>query len=145
MFPMQTGGAKRTWLFDPGTVHEIPQIQSKMVHYDEYEEVLPTQDRIITFVLDHLIDMLPPEEAEAIRQLHIERNSMRAAGRELGIDHKTVGARAARGLETVRRKITTTPWLADFLQGTLPEDEAPSTLLETRQMFYKLFKEENNE
>jgi hypothetical protein len=143
MFPMQTGGAKRTWLFDPSTVHEIPQIQGKMVHYDEYDS-MPSQDKIITFVLDHLIDMLPSEEAEAIRMLHIEQQSMRASGREIGVDHKTVGARAKRGLETVRRKIATTPWLADFLQGTLPEDEAPTTLLETKKMFYKIFKEDSD-
>ena len=140
MFPKQTGGARRHWLYDPSMVHEIPQIQKELVTYDEYDS-MPSQDRIITFVLDHLIDMLPPEEAEAIKMLHVERSTMRAAGRELNIDHKTVGARAKRGLNTVRRKITTTPWLADFLQGTLPEDEAPTTILETKQMFYKLFKE----
>lgn len=144
MFPKQTGGERRHWLFDPSTVHEIPQIQKQMVHYDEYDEVMPSQDRIITFVLDHLIDTLPEEEAEAVRLLHIERSTMRAAGRQLGIDHKTVGARAKRGLDTVRRKITSTPWLTDFLQGTLPEDEAPTTILETKQMFYKLFKEDRN-
>ena len=140
MFPKQTGGAKKHWLYDPHTIHEIPQIQSKMVHYDEYES-MPSQDRIITFVLDHLVATLPPEEADAVRMMHIERMTMRAAGRELGVDHKTVGNRAARGLEKIKKKITRTPWLSDFLQGSLPEGEAPETFLEATTMFYPIFKE----
>jgi len=141
MFPKQTGGAKRHWNFDPSTVHEIPQIQNKLIHHDQYD-VLPTQDRIITFVLDHLVAQLPHEEYEAVRLMHIERMTMRAAGRQLGIDHKTVGARAARGLAAVKEKIKTTPWLSEFLQGSLPDGECPTTFLEAAEKFYSLFKEE---
>jgi hypothetical protein len=139
-FPMQTGGAKRHWLFDPNMVSEIPQIRDKMIHYDDYD-ALPSQDKIITFVLDHLISTLPDEESEAVRLMHMEQLSMRAAGRELGIDHKTVGARASRGLAKVKARIKDTPWLSDFLQGSLPEDEQPQTYLQATEMFYSLFRQ----
>lgn len=143
MFPKQTGGDRRHWLYDPSAVQEIPKIQEKLIHEDDYS-VEPTQDRIITFILDHLLDTLPEDEAEAIRYVVFAQQSYRSSGREIGVDHKTVSNRSRRGLEKIRKKIATTPWLYDFLHGELTEDAEPTTILEAKQMFYSLFKENNN-
>lgn len=143
MFPKQTGGDRRHWLYDPSAVHEIPQIQDKLIYEDDYT-VEPSQDKIVTFILDHLIDSLPEEEAEAIRYVIIAQQTYRSSGREAGVDHKTIANRSRRGLEKIRKKISSTPWLYDFLHGELTEDAEPTTILEAKQMFYSLFKENNN-
>lgn len=144
MFPKQTGGDKRHWLYDPSSVHEIPQIQKKLVVNDHYS-VVPSQDYIVTFILDHLMNMLPAEESEAVRMIHIGGMTLRASGRELKVDHKTVKARAERGLTSIKRKIAETPWLKEFLNNEMFEDEVPADILEAKKMFYQLFKENNDE
>jgi DNA-directed RNA polymerase specialized sigma24 family protein len=135
MMGMQTGGAKRHWLFDHTSVDEIPQIASKLVHYDTYFDDEEKRDDALTFVLEYALEQLPDDEADAVRIMVVQGSTLRAAGRELGIDHKTVKARAARGVEKLRAHLARHPWIVDLLENRLPADELPTSKLEVRRRF----------
>jgi DNA-directed RNA polymerase specialized sigma24 family protein len=142
---MQTGGARRHWLFDPSEAHTIPQIARKLIHHDEYFADEPKKDDALTYVLEYVLDQLPQEEADAVRILNIQGSTLRAAGRELGVDHKTVKARAARGVQLMRRHMVNHPWILDILEGRVPADELPRNKLEVRQRFTDLVKGSGDE
>jgi DNA-directed RNA polymerase specialized sigma24 family protein len=117
---MQTGGSKKTWLFDPT---DIPStINDQLVHYDHYffEE---QGESTLAIVLDRILDDLPQDLADPVRLVYLRGKSDRAAARILGIDHKTVKARRLRGVEQMRKRLTDSVWIAEMLRGYIPKDE----------------------
>jgi predicted DNA-binding protein (UPF0251 family) len=145
MFEGQTGGSKRHWLFDPSEVHQIPQIASKLVHYDTYFDGEPKKDDALTYILEYVLDKLPEEEAEAVRIMKIQGSTLRAAGRELGVDHKTVKARTARGVEKMKEHMKSHAWIVDIFEGRVPPSEMPQSKLEVKQKFRQLVKGSGDE
>jgi hypothetical protein len=121
----QSGGTTRHWSFDPSQVDSIPEIMKHLVVEDEYfQEEDPMT--ILANVLDQILAELPPEFGEPVRLVYLTGLSYRAAGKTLGIDHKTVKKRADLGLETLRGRLMDTAWVASLLDGQLPErPEAP--------------------
>lgn len=121
---MQTGGSKKTWLFDPTDVPAA--IAGQLVHYDQYffEE---QGDSTLAIVLDKILDDLPKDLADPVRLVYLKGKSDRAAARILGIDHKTVKARRLRGVEQMKRRLTDSVWIAEMLRGYLPKDEITAT------------------
>lgn len=118
----QTGGAKKTWLFDPATVENISAIRDALVHEDKYffeDDGMTT----LAMVMDKILDDLPEEIGEAVRLVHLEGRSLRAAGRILGADHKTVKSRVEKGIEAMRKRLVDSVWIAEMLRGYLPSDE----------------------
>jgi len=125
--PMQTGGADRHWTFDPTQVESIGPIMNKLVHYDEYF-VEEEADSTLAIVLDKMLDDLPEELRGPVSLVHLSGVSYRSAGRTLGLDHKTVKARAERGVEVMRSRLRDTAWVAALLEGALPEqDDLPQS------------------
>ncbi len=117
----QTGGADRHWLFDPQSVEMISPILNKLVANDTYFE---NEDGATTLgiVLDKILEELPPELEEAVRLVHLAGISYRSAARTVGVDHKTIKARAERGVVILRNRLTDTIWLSSLLSGAVPED-----------------------
>lgn len=123
--PMRTGGADRHWTFDPTMVESIAPIMNKLVHYDEYF-VEEKGDSTLAIVLDKMLEDLPEELRGPVSLVYLSGISYRSAGRTLGLDHKTVKARAERGIEVLRSRLKDTAWVAALLEGALPEqDELP--------------------
>lgn len=117
---MRTGGPDRNWSFDPTTVESIGPIMSKLVHYDEYfaEEEGETT---LAIVLDKMLEDLPEELRGPVSLVHLSGVSYRSAGRTLNLDHKTVKARAEKGIKILRSRLMDTVWVAALLDGMLPE------------------------
>jgi hypothetical protein len=120
MSGMQTGGKDRHWLFDPTTVEHIGPIASKLAHWDEYFTDEPNYETVLALVMDQLLASLPAEQEEAVRLVHLAGVTQRAAGRTIGVDHKTVKARADKGLAALRDQIENSVWIADLLRGMIP-------------------------
>jgi len=118
----QTGGSDRHWLFDPQSIETIGPILEKLAVYDEY---FTEQDGTTTLgiVLDRILEELPDELEEAVRLVHLAGISYRSAGRTLNVDHKTVKARAERGVTILRKRLTNTVWLTSLIGGMLPDSE----------------------
>jgi DNA-directed RNA polymerase specialized sigma24 family protein len=119
----QTGGAKRTWLLDPSEYESVGQVREKLIHHDTYFEEEEDGASTLSIVLDRILADLDPMLAEPVRLVYLEGQSYRAASRVLGIDHKTVKARANRGLAEMRSRLTETAWVASMLKGFLPDDD----------------------
>lgn len=123
-FPRQTGGDKRVWIFDPHEVENIAQIRDQLVFtptyfFDEEDDGETT----LAKVMDQLLNGLPEDLREAVTLVHIAGRTYRDAARTLGIDHKTVKARADKGLKILKEKLTDVAWVTSLLRGYLPEDE----------------------
>jgi predicted DNA-binding protein (UPF0251 family) len=122
VYSYQSGGDSHKWLFDPQTVDSIGPILSKLITYDVYfaeEEGVTT----LQIVLDKILDELPPELEEAVRLTYLAGISYRSAGKTIGVDHKTVKARADKGITQLRKRLTDTVWLATLIRNMIPEDE----------------------
>lgn len=117
---MRTGGPDRHWIFDPTSVESIAPIMNKLVHYDEYF-VEEEGDSTLAIVLDKMLEDLPEDLRAPVSLVYLSGVSYRNAGRTLGIDHKTVKARAERGINILRSRLTDTAWVATLLDGMLPE------------------------
>lgn len=117
----QTGGSGRQWLFDPQHVDSIGPILSKLVHYDKYFEEEEGQTTL-QIVLDKILEELPEELEECVRLIFLAGMSQRSAARTIGVDHKTVKARADKGVKILRKKLTDTVWLSALIGGMLPEE-----------------------
>lgn len=117
----QTGGERKTWLFDPNTVEEITVIENALIHYDEYffEEYGTTT---LGIVMDKILEDLPVKLREAVTLVHLRSMSYREAGRMLDIDHKTVKTRVEKGIEIMRARLVDSVWVAEMLRGYLPAD-----------------------
>jgi DNA-directed RNA polymerase specialized sigma24 family protein len=117
---MRTGGPDRHWIFDPTSVESIAPIMNKLVHYDQYF-VEEEGDSTLAIVLDKMLEDLPEDLRAPVSLVYLSGVSYRNAGRTLGIDHKTVKARAERGINILRSRLTDTAWVAALLDGMLPE------------------------
>jgi DNA-directed RNA polymerase specialized sigma24 family protein len=123
MSGMQTGGAKRSWLFDATSAEQIAPIRDALVHHDVYFEDEETGDTTLSMVLDWILEEMPQDLAESIRLVYLEGKSYRAAGRTIGVDHKTVISRCNRGVKLLQSKLVDTAWVAEMLRGYIPADE----------------------
>lgn len=119
---MRTGGADRHWSFDSNAVESIAPIMSKLIHHDEYF-VEEQPESTLAIVLDKMLDDLPEELRAPVSLIHLSGLSYRSAGRTLGLDHKTVKARAEKGLKILRARLRDTAWVAALLDGVIPRDE----------------------
>jgi len=117
----QSGGDSHSWLFDPQDVETITPILSKLAVYDEYF-VNESGQTTLQIVLDTILDELPPDLEEAVRLVYLAGLSYRSAAKIMLVDHKTVKARAGRGIERLRKRLNDTVWLASLLNGMLPTD-----------------------
>ncbi len=117
---MRTGGADRNWTFDPTIVESITPIMNKLVHYDEYF-VEEEGDSTLAIILDKMLEDLPEDLRGPVSMVYLSGVSYRSAGRTLGLDHKTVKARADRGIKVLRDRLMDTAWVAALLDGMLPE------------------------
>lgn len=121
----QTGGADRHWLFNPQDIETMTPILNKLAVYDEYfkDEM---GDTTLSIVLDKILEELPPELEEAVRLVYLAGISYRSAARTVGCDHKTIKARADRGVDRLRKRLTDTVWLASLINGMIPEGTVDS-------------------
>lgn len=116
----QTGGADRHWLFNPQDIETMTPILNKLAVYDEYFADY-SGETTISIVLDKILDELPPELEEAVRLVYLAGISYRSAARTVGCDHKTIKARAEKGIDRLRKRLTDTVWLASLLNGMVPD------------------------
>lgn len=116
----QTGGPDKHWLFNPQDIETMTPILSKLAVYDEYfkDEM---GDTTLSIVLDKILEELPDELEEAVRLVYLAGISYRSAARTVGCDHKTIKARADRGIDRLRKRLTDTVWLASLINGMIPE------------------------
>jgi hypothetical protein len=133
----QTGGADRHWLFNPQDVDTLGPILSKLVVYDEYFKDEQGQTTL-AIVLDRILEELPPELEEAVRLTHLAGVSYRSAARTVGVDHKTIKARADRGVERLRARLKDTVWLAALLSGMLPDEQEEAAKASSPDKVYKV-------
>jgi len=120
-YAYQTGGKSHKWLFDPQTIDSIGPILSKLVTYDVYFEAEEGQTTL-QIVLDKILDELPPHLEEAVRLTYLAGISYRSAARTIGVDHKTVKARADKGIGMLRKRLTDTVWLATLISNMIPQE-----------------------
>lgn len=122
----QTGGSDRHWLFNPQDVETMAPILSKLAVYDEYF-VDESGQTTLAIVLDKILEELPADLEEAVRLVYLAGISYRSAARTVGCDHKTIKARADKGIDRLRKRLTDTVWLASLVNGMLPDGavEAP--------------------
>lgn len=123
MSARQTGGHKRAWLFSNDEVEEIPAIQNQLIHYDTYFEEESEVENTLAIVLDKILSDLPEDIADCVRLVYLEGHSYRLCAKMLGIDHKTVKARAERGIAHLRERLLDSIWMSEMLRGYIPEDE----------------------
>lgn len=120
---MQTGGSKKSWLFDPSTIQDIEPIRNALVHWDSYFDADQDKESTLSIVLDWILEDMPEDLSESVRLVYLEGKTFRAAGRVLGVDHKTVAARCKRGVSLMQDKLLDTAWVAEMLRGYIPSDE----------------------
>jgi DNA-directed RNA polymerase specialized sigma24 family protein len=122
----QTGGAKKTWVFDPSSIEQIPAIRNALVHYDVYFDDDKSDDKsdsTLAIVMDKIMEDLPTDLADCVRLVHLKGLSYRASGKVLNIDHKTVKARVVKGVALMKQRLTDSVWISEMLRGYLPVDE----------------------
>jgi len=123
---MQTGGSRKTWVFDPSDIEQIGTLRDALVHHDEYffeEQGMTT----LAIVMDKILDDLPPDLADAVRLVHLRGRSLRSAAKTLGVDHKTVKNRVTKGIALMRARLVDSVWMADMLRGYVPREEFAET------------------
>lgn len=118
----QTGGAKKTWVFDPSSIEQIPAIRNALVHYDVYFDE-DKSDSTLAIVMDKIMEDLPTDLADCVRLVYLNGLSYRASGKVLNIDHKTVKARVVKGVALMKQRLTDSVWISEMLRGYLPVDE----------------------
>jgi predicted DNA-binding protein (UPF0251 family) len=121
MNKLQTGGDSKTWLFSPQDLDTLTPILQKLVTYDEYF-IQDSGQTTLQIVLDTILDELPTQLEEAVRLVYLAGLSYRSAGRTIGVDHKTVKARADKGIDKLKKRLNDTVWLASLINGMLPEN-----------------------
>jgi hypothetical protein len=99
----------------------VPEpIASKLVYHENFLGDEPTQDTVLSLVLDTLMQELPREQEDAVRLLYIMGLSQHKAGNIIGCSHKTVKARADKGIATLKLRLTDASWVADLLGNIIP-------------------------
>jgi DNA-directed RNA polymerase specialized sigma24 family protein len=122
----QTGGSRRSWLFSTNDDQLPGSIRDQLVHYDTYFDEDEGDMNTLAIVMDHVLDQLPPDQADAVRLIYLQGMTHRQAGRMLGVDHKTAKSRADKGVETMRSRLVDSVWIAEMLRGYIPADELTS-------------------
>jgi hypothetical protein len=133
----QTGGSDRHWLFDPQDVEAIGPILSKLAVYDEYF-VDESGQTTLAIVLDRILDELPEHLEEAVRLVYLAGISYRSAARTIGVDHKTIKARADKGVDLLRKRLTDTVWLASLINGMLPDGVVDTPKVTSPEKVFKI-------
>lgn len=118
----QSGGKDKHWLFDPQQSEHILPIISKLVVHDKYFDE-EEGENTLAIVLDKILNDLPAELEEAVRLVYLSGISYRSAAKIMQCDHKTVKARAERGVAKLRERLTDTVWLATMVAGMVPDSE----------------------
>lgn len=119
----QTGGAGKHWSFSQEEVETIPALRDALTHHDTYFFEGPSEDTTLTLVLDKLLENLSADLAEPVRLVYLEGKSLREAAAILGVDHKTVAARAKRGAAALKKYLLDSMWVASMLRPFIPKDE----------------------
>jgi hypothetical protein len=109
------------WLFDANDAPE--PILAKLISYDYHTGDEVPYETMLAIVMDRLLEDLPYEQEEAVRLLYLAGLSQHKAGDLIGVTHKTVKARAVKGLENLRVALQHSAWLADLLRGQIPQEE----------------------
>lgn len=125
MNPNQSGGAKKTWVFDPSQVEEIAPIRDALVAPSAEDQYLEENygTNTLALVMDKILDDLPKDLADAVRLVHLRGQSLRSAAKMLGVDHKTIKARVEKGVNLMRKRLADSVWIAEMLKGYIPADE----------------------
>lgn len=123
MSARQTGGSDKHWSFGHDEVETIPALRDALTHYDTYFFEGPAEDTTLSIVLDKLLADLPANLAEPVRLIYLEGRSLREAAAVLGVDHKTVKARAAKGVAALKKQLVDSMWVASMLRPYIPKDE----------------------
>ena len=121
----QTGGSRKTWVFDPSQMEDIAPIREQLTvpsAEDQYfEEHYSTNT--LALVMDKVLDDLPKDIADAVRLVHLKGMSLRSAAKILGVDHKTIKSRVTKGVDLMRKRLVDSVWIAEMLAGYIPKDE----------------------
>lgn len=116
----------KQWTFDPT---DVPQpIAEKLVYHQNFFGDEPSQDTVLSIVLDTLLEELPKEQEDAVRLLYIMGLSQHKAAKIIGCSHKTVKARADKGIDTLRGRLTDASWIADLLGGIIPTENTVTNI-----------------
>lgn len=121
----QTGGDRKTWVFDPSQVEQIAPIREQLTARSAEDEYLDEEygTNTLALVMDKVLDDLPKDIADAVRLVHLKGMSLRSAAKILGVDHKTIKARVTKGVDMMRKRLVDSVWIAEMLAGYIPKDE----------------------
>lgn len=121
----QTGGDRKTWVFDPAQMEDIAPIREQLTALSAEDQYLEEHygTNTLALVMDKVLDDLPRDVADAVRLVHLKGMSLRAAAKVLGVDHKTIKARVTKGVEMMRKRLVDSVWIAEMLTGYIPKDE----------------------
>jgi DNA-directed RNA polymerase specialized sigma24 family protein len=128
----QTGGSKKTWVFDPASVEDIGAIRDALVASSAEDEFFAEDQGMTTLaiVMDKILDDLPTDLAEAVSLVYLKGQTFRGAAKILGVTHKTVKARVEKGVAMMRKRLTDSVWVAEMLRGYIPADENDANKVE---------------
>lgn len=121
----QTGGSKKTWVFDPSKLEEIAPIRAQLTAMSAEDQYFETEygTNTLALVMDKVLDDLPKDIADAVRLVHLKGMSLRSAAKILGADHKTIKLRVTKGVDMMRKRLVDSVWIAEMLTGYIPKDE----------------------
>lgn len=121
----QTGGSKKTWVFDPSQLEEIAPIRAQLTVMSAEDQYFETEygTNTLALVMDKVLDDLPKDIADAVRLVHLKGMSLRSAAKILGADHKTIKLRVTKGVDMMRKRLVDSVWIAEMLTGYIPKDE----------------------
>lgn len=121
----QTGGSKKTWVFDPSQLEDIAPIRAQLTAMSAEDEYFETEygTNTLALVMDKVLDDLPKDFADAVRLVHLKGMSLRSAAKILGADHKTVKLRVTKGVDLMRKRLVDSVWIAEMLAGYIPKGE----------------------
>jgi DNA-directed RNA polymerase specialized sigma24 family protein len=121
----QTGGSKKTWVFDPSQLEEIAPIRAQLTAMSAEDQYFETEygTNTLALVMDKVLDDLPKDIADAVRLVHLKGMSLRSAAKILGADHKTIKLRVTKGVDMMRKRLVDSVWIAEMLSGYIPKDE----------------------
>ena len=121
----QTGGDKKTWVFDPAQMEDIAPIRQQLTAASAEDQYLEEHycTNTLALVMDKVLDDLPKDLADAVRLVHLKGMSFRSAAKILGVDHKTIKARVTKGVDLMRKRLVDSVWIAEMLTGYIPKDE----------------------
>lgn len=122
---IQTGGVKKTWVFDPADLEQLGPIRDALTQQSAEDEYFQENygTNTLAIVMDKILDDLPKDIAAAVRLVHLRGQTLRGAAKVLGVDHKTIKARVDKGISMMRKRLSDSVWIAEMLKGYIPADE----------------------